>query len=205
MARPATIRDEDIITAAQEVFLERGAQATTAEVAARAGVSEGTLFNRFKSKVDLFRAAMEPPAGKVPEWLQFLGDRVGLGSVRNNLEDAAIMALAFFRKIMPLIMMSWSNQSACGLPEALMDPDPAPLRALKHLAGYFEAEMRLGRLRRHDAEILARTFTGCLMQYVVFETIMKAHDQLPLPEERFARGLVELIWQGAAPAKADKR
>jgi len=54
MARPTVIRDETIIDAAREVFLERGFGATTAEVAVRAGVSEGSIFKRFNSKVDLF-------------------------------------------------------------------------------------------------------------------------------------------------------
>ena len=49
-----------ILSAARAVFLERGAMGTTSEVAARAGVSEGTIFNRFKSKEMLFRAAMHP-------------------------------------------------------------------------------------------------------------------------------------------------
>ena len=58
MARPTSIKDETIVAAAREVFLERGIQATTAEVAERAGVSEGSVFKRFKTKSELFRAAM---------------------------------------------------------------------------------------------------------------------------------------------------
>ena len=58
MARPTVIRNEAILQAARDVFLERGILATSAEVAQRAGVSEGSLFKRFKTKADLFRAAM---------------------------------------------------------------------------------------------------------------------------------------------------
>ena len=52
MARPTVIRDEQILDAARIVFLERGVLATTAEVAQRAQVSEGSLFKRFKTKAE---------------------------------------------------------------------------------------------------------------------------------------------------------
>ena len=56
--RPRLISDEQLLAVAREVFLERGIQATTGEVAKRAGASEGTIFHRFGSKDALFRAAM---------------------------------------------------------------------------------------------------------------------------------------------------
>ncbi len=58
MARPITIKADDLLEAARQVFLKKGTQATTAQVAERAGVSEGTLFKRFGTKADLFRSAM---------------------------------------------------------------------------------------------------------------------------------------------------
>ncbi len=47
---------ERIIDAAIELFGERGYEASTAEIAARAGVGEATLFRRFPTKEDLIRA-----------------------------------------------------------------------------------------------------------------------------------------------------
>lgn len=47
---------ERIIDAAFEVFAERGYEASTAEIAARAGVGEATLFRRFPTKDDLITA-----------------------------------------------------------------------------------------------------------------------------------------------------
>lgn len=47
---------ERIVTAAAALFAERGyAAATTARIAARAGVSEGIVFHHFRSKRELFR------------------------------------------------------------------------------------------------------------------------------------------------------
>ncbi len=47
---------ERIVAAAVELFAERGLEASTAEIAARAGVGEATLFRRFPTKDDLVTA-----------------------------------------------------------------------------------------------------------------------------------------------------
>ena len=53
-------RPEELLEAALAVFGERGFRATTLEeVAARAGVSKGTVYLYFASKDDLFRAVVE--------------------------------------------------------------------------------------------------------------------------------------------------
>lgn len=50
---------ERILDAAHEVFAERGADASVAEIAARAGVGTGTIYRRFPTKDDLFAAMVE--------------------------------------------------------------------------------------------------------------------------------------------------
>jgi AcrR family transcriptional regulator len=197
MARPTQIKDETILAAAREVFLERGIQATTAEVALRAGVSEGSVFKRFKSKFELFRSAMFE-AVEEPAWLRDLPARIGRGEVRDQLTDLGLEIIAFFRQIMPLVMMSWSNPSPKGLPALLEGPDPPPIRAVRQISGYFEAEMRNGRLRRFDPEVVARTFLGGLNQYVFSELLLKDLGELPLPPETYVRGLVQLLFTGLA-------
>lgn len=48
-----------ILAAAGQVFAERGASASTEEVARRAGVAVGTVFRHFPTKDDLLRAIMK--------------------------------------------------------------------------------------------------------------------------------------------------
>jgi AcrR family transcriptional regulator len=199
MIRPSTITTEQILDAAREVFLEKGIQATTAEVARRADVAEGSIFKRFRTKHELFRRAMEPTV-QDPEFLRMLPQRVGNGDLRRHLFEFGTEMLAFMRRLMPLMMMSWSNRK-CGLPKHLSMPDPPPVRAVRRIAAFFEAEMRRKRLRRHDPEILARVFVGSVQNYVFLELLLKAHHQPSIPAEEYLRGLVHLIWTGAAPAK----
>jgi AcrR family transcriptional regulator len=194
MARPPTIKDAQILQAAREVFLEKGITATTAEVARRAGVAEGSLFNRFKTKHDLFRAAMQDQMEE-PPWLEMLDRRVGQGDVRETLFDVGLEIVQFYRRLMPLMMMSWSNPKA-GIPELQHD---APLRAFRRVTAFFAAEMEAGRLRRHDPEILARGFLGSLSNYVFFELLLNAEKEMSMPPDTFLRGLLELLWSGVAP------
>src|SRR6186713_2083425 len=64
--RPPVIDSARLLAVARGVFLERGIRATTLEVAERAGVSEGVLFHRFKSKEGLFSAAMDFDRDEAP-------------------------------------------------------------------------------------------------------------------------------------------
>ena len=63
-------RPGELLDAALDLFVEKGFAATRAEeVAARAGVSKGTLFLYFQSKEDLFKAVVrENISGRFKEW-----------------------------------------------------------------------------------------------------------------------------------------
>jgi TetR/AcrR family transcriptional regulator len=71
-------RPGELLEAALTLFVEKGFAATRVEeVAARAGVSKGTLFLYFPSKEELFKAVVRDNiAGRFPEWNEEL-DRFG--------------------------------------------------------------------------------------------------------------------------------
>jgi TetR/AcrR family transcriptional regulator len=79
-------RPGELLDAALAIFVAKGFAATRVEeVAARAGVSKGTLFLYFPSKEELFKAVVrENIAGRFPEWNeeldQFEGDSAALMS-----------------------------------------------------------------------------------------------------------------------------
>lgn len=72
-------RPGELLDAALALFVEKGFAATRVEeVAARAGVSKGTLFLYFPSKEELFKAVVrENIAGRLDEWNQELGEFQG--------------------------------------------------------------------------------------------------------------------------------
>jgi AcrR family transcriptional regulator len=196
MARPRSIDDAVILQAAREVFLERGFAGTTAEVARRAGISEGSIFNRFASKQCLFQAAIKPRIEDAT-WIADLESRVGEGTVTEHLIEIGLGGISFFQRLLTMIMMAWSNaEHLGGIPQL---PGRVPLEVLGRLARYFEAEMRLGRMRRVDAEIVARTFLAAIHNYAFFEVLLRQQGQLPLPAGMYIRGVVDALWGGVAP------
>lgn len=56
---------ELILEAAEAVFAEKGNQACVADIAARAGVGQATIFRRFETKDDLVTAVLERKVGQV--------------------------------------------------------------------------------------------------------------------------------------------
>ena len=199
MARPATITTHQILEAAREVFLERGIRATTAQVARRAGVAEGSLFKRFPTKHELFFAAMQP-AIQDPPFLRAIEGRVGKGDVRVNLIELGTQLMEFLRGMLPLIMMSWSHRSGT-LPPHLAVKDPPPTRALRRTAEYLAAEMKLGRVRKQDPEVVARALFGGVQNYVFHELIRKDRGAGRKTAPAYVRDLVALLWAGAAPER----
>ena len=67
-------RPGELLDAALDLFVEKGFAATRSEeVAARAGVSKGTLFLYFQSKEELFKAVVrENISGRLKEWSEEL-------------------------------------------------------------------------------------------------------------------------------------
>ena len=58
---PATDKQRRVLDAAMEIFADKGfAGASTAEIAKRAGVAEGTIFKQYKTKKDLLIGVVAP-------------------------------------------------------------------------------------------------------------------------------------------------
>jgi AcrR family transcriptional regulator len=197
VARPTTITDEQILAAARQLFLQRGLRASTAELAQLAGVAEGTIFKRFPTKAALFRAAMKLDLDE-PAWLRTI-EVSTLADPKAVLFDAGMQAIEFFRLLIPLQMICWSSSPTGNANEHLLAPDSPPLRALKSLAAYFERQIKVRRMRRHDPEVMARVFIGSIQSYVFFEVLLRTHDRQPMPVQTYLRGLIKLIWEGAEP------
>lgn len=196
MARPKSIDDEDILEAAREVFLEDGIQATTAEIARRADISEGTIYRRFSTKHELFVAAMDIP--DPPKWLRTLQAIDEDDDLGDALERVSLEAIEFFEEIIPKI-----NMVLCNLGEQQLfdsERDAPPLRALEPTTRFFERQCHRGRIRDCNAEIAARMFLGSLFHFA-FSEVTGINDILSMPRETYARGVIQNLLHGLqAPA-----
>ena len=171
--RPPVISTERLLDVAREVFLELGIRATTAEVAARAGIAEGTIFHRFKSKEELFRAAMnfDPDAG--PVLVEALRARACVGDLRQTLIEFTREYLELGRVALPVMMMSWSNPEG-QLYQERSEKIARYERVLRALTSFFTDEMHAGRLRHADPEVMSRMLLGSLHHFCMSELFIGA-------------------------------
>lgn len=196
MARTPTITDEQILEAARALFIERGLDVPTSEIAALAAVSEGTIFKRFQTKENLFVVAMQRSMSRAP-WLERLDERCGRGELREQLTLIAHDVLDELVVMIARIHMILAHHAQLR-DELLGHPDSPPGVALKRLTHFFDHEQRLGRLSGPDAELLARVFLGALHHYCFAERI-GLNARMPMPQATYVRGVVALILDGAAP------
>ena len=133
-------RPGEILTAALEQFVEHGFAATKMEqIAARAGVTKGTVYLYYRSKEELFRAAVEETI--VPSLS--LGEQL--------LEEEATSAVSLFRA---LIATWWDFMSApplSGIPKLIA----AEAVNFPSVANYFSEQVQQ-RGRRLFERVLER-------------------------------------------------
>lgn len=185
------IHDDEILEVARAIFLESGADATTASVAARAGVSEALVFKRFGTKERLFELAM---TGARPGWVSELDDVSG--PLPEQLERLALTMIETMRIEMPRTMMVWSrNPGQPRWPTGVASP---PVQGVKILAAWFERQMLAGRMRRCDPELFAQSFSGAIVAHAMRDMTGLA-EHMPLATTTFVRGLVDFLWRGVRP------
>ncbi|GAA3703769.1 TetR/AcrR family transcriptional regulator [Sphingomonas cynarae] len=109
MRRDARIRRDALITAAAEIFAERGYSVPLEEVAARAGVGRGTLYRNFRDREALALAIFEREIDRVDEIVA--GDR----PFRQTLVDLALggaRGTALFARIATELVADPANMAA---------------------------------------------------------------------------------------------
>ncbi len=200
MPRPRTISNEDILDAARELFLERGASVTTAEIATRAGISEGTIFKRFPTKHALLMAAMGLEVGEDPH--EELERMVGQGSMNENLVSIATRMMVFYRQLIPRVLVLCARPGIDPHRHSLLKgPDSPHRHAHMALASYLEQEMEGGRLRTGDPKIMARVLSASIWNFVFFETI-GSEVYAPMEGDEYILLLVDTLWRGLAPVES---
>ena len=107
MGRNKQVSDEAVLRAARDVFVEEGYGASTRAIAHRAGISEAVLYQRHRTKLELFFAAMIPPP------LELAGQRDGRRgqSLVAELEALALEIMTYFRDAMPVLLQLVTHPS----------------------------------------------------------------------------------------------
>lgn len=199
MARPSTVSTEKILEVALELFLEKGFDVPTAEIARAAGISEGSIFKRFPTKQELFVAAM---GSGLPAWTEAIPKLGEEQPVAENLRQIMMLGISAFEKAMPRMMLLWSQRNAPSPVELHSQPNSMPRRVLEGLTKYFEIENERGRLRCQSPEIAARLIMGSVANYV-FVRMIGIQVRAPMDLETYVTEVIETLMNGMRPTTSE--
>ena len=200
MARPKEISTEQVLNAARDVFLEHGLAGTTAEVARRAGISEGSIFRRFPTKKDLFHASMGFPSE--PPFLETIEALKGKDDLRDNLVLICSEILEFFIELVPKSVMLLSARSIKPADVFRGQKEPPPVRGMRAMASFLEHAQKAGAIGSCNTEIIARMLMGALHSYAFFQ-VSGINERVPMPAETYVCGVVDTVLDGIASGNGD--
>lgn len=189
--RRAALRRAQILDAAEVVFAARGYHgATTRELAQAADVSEGTLYNYFASKRDLFIGLMTNRAGALV---------ASIADVRaDSVEGAMVQLLAS-----QFTRMRTEHHFRLFLQEARLDPDLRRAlveEVLPRISQEVERLMRglmdAGVMRRIDPEIANWTLLSAVVGLAMFSDLGAAPALETISAEALAVQVSDIFING---------
>ena len=155
-------RKQAIIEAAVEVFREVGFErASMTTISRRLGGSKGTLYGYFRSKEELFEAAMkaavEAPGDQIMELLN---------QKTKNLRDCLRQfSNAYLHFILAADVLAITRTAAADGFNSSLGPhlfEQGPQRAVNTLTKFFAEQMKLGALRTTSPAVVALHFKGLI-------------------------------------------
>ncbi len=192
MARHRTIRDDQLLKHAREVFLEGGAFGSTKEIARRAGVSEATLFKRYPTKAALFLAAMVPEQIDIEAVIQSFAKET---DPRPVLTEIGHKILAYFRGVIPIVMHLITNPSISMADVNAHFKGKPVIELSEALAAHMKGATSRGVIKVDNPKATAGLFVAALHSLAAFE-LMAIHGG---NMDHLVKPFVEALWSGMAP------
>jgi AcrR family transcriptional regulator len=190
-------RDE-LLNAAHELLRARGIMgATTREIARAAGVADGTLYNHFRTREDLFLALFDRILPAFKQARSELPLRVGQGDVRSNVEAVMVPMLEFFREVVPIFAAVFSDPALNERYRARMTAeDRGPHKASIPFEKYLQAEQRMGRMSDQvDAPATAQQLVAAAF-FQAFTERFLAKKPTAAADRRWASAQIKAISTG---------
>lgn len=199
------IRKQQILAAALAVFSKKGfAAATTVEIAQVAGIAEGTIYNYFKSKRELFIAVIREFIITTP--LLDLIEKIPKA-------DIDITFRQILQNRFNLIESASISEIPSLMGEIIRDPELKALWVEQFLQpfftrveGVFRAMVASGKFRPLDPAIATRII-GSLMLGLLMLNIMEGESSPlnRLPWEEVADALADFVGRGLMNDNGDKK
>jgi len=190
------IRRQDILTAAEKLFSQKGFKGTTTkELAAKAGVHEAVLFRHFKNKRDLYRATVELKlARNRPATLEQMENAADQRDDRGFFESLALGLLTRFEEdaSIPRLIL----HSALDGHEPPRVVAERQLRVEQPTLDYISKRMRDGAFRKIDPHHAVYAFGAMLFGYIVRQQILGMASHKKHDRKKVARDFVTIFLEG---------
>ena len=172
------LKSAAILQAASDLFVEKGAGASMAEIARRAGVSKQTLYNRFPSKAEIGRALAARRSDSITAPLRVHG---APEAVLAAVAEAQIIKICEAHKGASLRGVALMSPEAPELAAAIYDAGPG--ESLRRLAAWLTEQDRLGALAVPDPVLAAEMFSGMTLGHGHLRVILGV-PQPPITDVR---------------------
>ncbi|WP_159671466.1 TetR/AcrR family transcriptional regulator [Andreprevotia sp. IGB-42] len=195
---PGSDSVDRVLEAASQLFCEEGFRASIDKVAERAGVARQTVYNRFGSKTELFRAVMQRVCTDLHETLEARD-----GALREQLVD---FALRFRAHVMSAENISAHRALIAEVPRfpelanALLENGPC--RTRDQLASLLSHEMDAGRLLKADASEAAEFLIEVVVGFDHTRLLFGGEPPLPAQEQGKVERIVDTFLRAYAPQAA---
>ncbi len=199
MGRAKTTR-ERIVTAARQLFAEKGFDgATTAEIARQAGFAEGTIYRHFEDKKELFIACLEPAVGEgFDRWLTQIQQAADLRTIIRAMVQIRLQTIAENLDSFNILITEAPYHPE--LTELFMSR--VLLTRIEHLRPALQKMAQTGELRRQpNFAILGLGLTMAIWVVLNFRDqakAMQAHLPFPVTTENLLDDLTDFILYGIA-------
>ena len=189
-------RRAQIIDFALTLFAEKGFTSTrTREIAEAAGISETLIFQHFKTKDGLIRAALaslfhsHPVSGELKRQLKEIDDagffrEIARHFIKHNREDPRIMKLALYSSLEGGHFGELTRADETG---------PSMLTLITDL---IQKRIDEGSFIQTNAEIAARLFVQAIFMHIADQAMAISGPVLPFPDEEVVETLVGIFLDG---------
>ncbi len=194
-------RSAQILEAAARVFAEKGYHAaTTKEIAAQAGVSEGTIYNYFESKEDLLLSIprLISETTLLPALSQILATPITSGEEEEKLLtavlDNAFQTLQSNVDFVKVLFSALPTMDEEALEEYLRR---TPLYFAQALEEFLQTRIAQGVYRPMNTTVVARAFMGMVVIFVLTQEVLPGKRVFaPLDYDVIGREVVQLFLYG---------
>jgi AcrR family transcriptional regulator len=193
-------RPSEILDAALSVFAEKGfAAARMEDIAARAGVTKGTIYLYFPSKEEVFKSLAR----------QHVGDTLVSATEQARQYEGSVRE--FLTMLLTVVGSKIQQGQVAVLPKIIIAesgnfPELARFwrtevidKAIGLLTGVIAKGIERGEVRDVPAEYVARLCVAPVIMSIIWRTVIAPTDVVPFDYQKFLALHLDVLMRGLAP------